>query len=90
MTPSADPSDFSGAPPLARMVTFCAFTDVEEQARIFDGWHLNYTQISGGRFHGSSSIVSLGGIRLLVEDLDKVILQQGAVPSDRVAVAVPL
>ncbi|WP_175709363.1 helix-turn-helix domain-containing protein [Burkholderia ambifaria] len=90
MTPSADPSDLSGAPPLARRVTFCAFTDVEEQARIFDGWHLNYTQISGGRFHGSSSIVSLGGIRLLVEDLDKVILQQGAVPSDRVAVAVPL
>ena len=90
MTPSADPSDFSGAPPFARTVAFCAFTDVEEQARIFDGWDLNYTQISGGLFHGSSSIVSLGGIRLLVEDLDKVILQQGAVPSDRVAVAVPL
>lgn len=90
MTPSADPSDFSGAPPFARAVAFCAFTDVEEQARIFDGWDLNYTQISGGLFHGSSSIVSLGGIRLLVEDLDKVILQQGAVPSDRIAVAVPL
>ncbi|KVL55329.1 AraC family transcriptional regulator [Burkholderia territorii] len=90
MTPSAAPSDLSGAPPFARTVAFCAFTDVEEQARIFDGWELNYTQISGGRFHGSSSIVSLGGIRLLVEDLDKVILQQGAVPPDRIAVAVPL
>ncbi len=90
MTPSADPSDLSGAPLFARTVAFCAFTDVEEQARIFDGWDLNYTQISGGLFHGSSSIVSLGGIRLLVEDLDKVILQQGAVPSDRIAVAVPL
>jgi AraC family transcriptional regulator, ethanolamine operon transcriptional activator len=74
----------------ARTVAFCSFTDVDEQARAFDGWSLNYTQISGGLFHGSSSIVSLGGIRLLVEHLDKVILQQGSVPSDRLAVAVPL
>ncbi|WP_240655930.1 helix-turn-helix domain-containing protein [Paraburkholderia phosphatilytica] len=63
---------------------------MDESARAFDGWALNYTQISGGLFHGSSSLVSLGGIRLLVEHLDKVILQQGAVPSDRIAVAVPL
>lgn len=90
MTPSAHPSDFSGNALFARTVTFCAFTDVEEQARSFDGWNMNYTQISGGRFHGSSSIVSLGGIKLLVEDLDKVILQQGAVPTERIAVAVPL
>ncbi|RQT25237.1 helix-turn-helix domain-containing protein [Burkholderia contaminans] len=90
MTPSARPSDFSGNTLFARTVTFCAFTDVEEQARSFDGWNMNYTQISGGRFHGSSSIVSLGGIKLLVEDLDKVILQQGAVPTERIAVAVPL
>ncbi|MGU7782696.1 helix-turn-helix domain-containing protein [Burkholderia sp. PU8-34] len=90
MTPSNHLSTVSGAPLFARKVAFCAFTDVEEQARVFDGWSLNYTQISGGLFHGSSSIVSLGGVRLLVEDLDKVILQQGAVPSDRIAVAVPL
>ena len=90
MTPPAHPSDFSGDPLFARTVAFCAFTDVEEQARAFDGWNMNYTQISGGRFHGSSSIVSLGGIKLLVEDLDKVILQQGAVPTERIAVAVPL
>ncbi|HKR40533.1 MAG TPA: helix-turn-helix domain-containing protein [Paraburkholderia sp.] len=78
-------------PPLfARGVAFCAFTDVNEQARAFDGWDLNYIQISGGTFHGSSSIVTLGGIRLLVESLDKVILQQGAVPTDRLAFAVPL
>jgi AraC family ethanolamine operon transcriptional activator len=90
MTPSDHVSDVSVAPLLARTVAFSAFTDVEEQARAFDGWSLNYTQISGGLFHGSSSIVSLGGVRLLVEDLDKVILQQGAVPTDRLAVAVPL
>jgi len=90
MTPSAHPSDFSGAPLFARTVAFCAFTDVEEQARSFEDWNLNYTQISGGLFHGSSSIVSLGGIKLLVENLDKVILQRGAVPSNRIAVAVPL
>ncbi|HEF4737635.1 helix-turn-helix domain-containing protein [Burkholderia multivorans] len=83
-------TDLSEAPLLARGVTFCAFTDVNEQARAFDGWDLNYTQISGGRFHGSSSILTLGGVRLLVESLDKVILQQGAVPTDRLAFAVPL
>ncbi|TXC83699.1 helix-turn-helix domain-containing protein [Paraburkholderia azotifigens] len=80
----------SGARLFAHTVAFCSFTDVDEQARAFDGWSLHYTQISGGLFHGSSSTVSLGGIRLLVEHLDKVILQQGSVPSDRLAVAVPL
>jgi AraC family transcriptional regulator, ethanolamine operon transcriptional activator len=74
----------------ARTVAFSAYTDVDEQARAFDGWSLDYTQISSGIFRGTSSVVSLGGIRLLVEQLDKIILQQGSVPSDRVAVAVPL
>ena len=82
--------DMSHAPLFARGVSFCAFTDVSEQARAFDGWHLNYIQMSGGSFHGSSSILTLGGIRLLVENLDKVILQRGAVPTDRLALAVPL
>ncbi|WP_327631917.1 helix-turn-helix domain-containing protein [Paraburkholderia sp. MPAMCS5] len=80
----------SSARLLARTVAFSSFTDVDEQARAFDGWSLQYTQISRGLFHGSSSIVSLGGIRLLVEQLDKVIMQQGSVPSNRLAVAVPL
>lgn len=74
----------------ARVVTFCAFTDVDEQARIFTGWNLDYTQISRGAFSGSSSIVSMGGVRVLVERLDKVILQRGSVPLGRIAVAVPL
>ncbi len=82
--------DVSHAPLFARGVAFSAFTDVNEQARAFDGWHLHYTQISGGSFHGSSSTLTLGGIRLLMESLDKVILQQGAVPNDRLALAVPL
>ncbi|SAK86685.1 AraC family transcriptional regulator [Caballeronia hypogeia] len=90
MSAASHPTTGSGTRRFARSVAFSAFTDVDEQARAFDGWSLNYTQISGGLFHGSSSIVSLGGIRLLVEHLDKVILQQGSVPSDRVAVAVPL
>jgi AraC family ethanolamine operon transcriptional activator len=80
----------SGARLFARAVAVCSFTDVHEQARAFDGWSLQYTQISGGLFHGTSSIVWIGGIRLLVEHLDKVIMQRGSVPSDRFAVAVPL
>lgn len=75
---------------VANSVTFCAFTDVDEQARIFKGWDLDYTQISRGAFSGSSSIASLGGVRVLVEHLDKVILQRGSVPAGRIAFAVPL
>jgi AraC family transcriptional regulator, ethanolamine operon transcriptional activator len=76
--------------PRAQSVAFIAHTNVDEQARVFEGWNLNYIQISKGRFHGASWVVSLRGIRLLVEDLDKVILQRGAVPADRLAIAVPL
>lgn len=75
---------------VANSVTFCAFTDVDEQARIFKGWNLDYTQISRGAFSGSSSIASIGGVRVLVEHLDKVILQRGSVPAGRIAIAVPL
>lgn len=75
---------------VARSVTFCAFTDVDEQARVFTGWDLDYTQISRGAFSGSSSIASIGGVRVLVEHLDKVILQRGSVPAGRIAIAVPL
>ncbi len=73
-----------------RSVAFCAFTDVDEQARIFSGWDLDYTQISRGAFSGSSSIALIGGVRVLVEHLDKVILQRGSVPAGRIAIAVPL
>jgi AraC family transcriptional regulator, ethanolamine operon transcriptional activator len=85
------PADIpASAAALARSVTFCAFTDVDEQARVFKGWDLDYTQISRGAFSGSSSIASIGGVRVLVERLDKVILQRGSVPAGRIAVAVPL
>jgi AraC family ethanolamine operon transcriptional activator len=76
--------------PFSREVAFQTFTSVDDQASAFKDWRLDYTQISDGVFHGSSSTVSFGGIRLLVEQLDKVVLQQGAVPKNRLAVAVPL
>jgi AraC family transcriptional regulator, ethanolamine operon transcriptional activator len=82
--------EVSGLPSSAQGVSFSAYTSVDEQARAFDGWDAQYTQISGGTFHGSLSTVSFGGIRLLVEGLDKVIFQQGAIASDRLVIAVPL
>lgn len=75
---------------LAQAVSYSAYTSVDEQARAFDGWSATYTQISGGVFHGSLSTVTLGGVRLLVEQLDKVIYQQGAIAPDRQVIAVPL
>ncbi|WP_233801451.1 helix-turn-helix domain-containing protein [Paraburkholderia sp. HP33-1] len=74
----------------AQAVSYCAYRDVDEQARAFEGWSATYTQISGGVFHGALSTVSLGGVRLLVEELDKVIYQQGAIAPDRLVIAVPL
>ncbi|MBN3756561.1 helix-turn-helix domain-containing protein [Paraburkholderia sp. Tr-20389] len=74
----------------AQAVSYSAYTNVDEQARAFDGWSATYTQISGGVFHGSLSTVTLGGVRLLVEELDKVIYQQGAIAPDRQVIAVPL
>jgi AraC family ethanolamine operon transcriptional activator len=75
---------------LAQAVSYSAYTNVDEQARAFDGWSATYTQISGGVFHGSLSTVTLGGVRLLVEELDKVIYQQGSIAPDRQVIAVPL
>jgi AraC family ethanolamine operon transcriptional activator len=83
-------NDGSGATWPAQDVAFCSFTDVEDQARSFDGWELVYTRLSGGPFQGSSSIVSVGAVRLLAERLNKTILQRGSVPAERLVVGVPL
>ncbi|WP_277189172.1 helix-turn-helix domain-containing protein [Caballeronia sp. BR00000012568055] len=88
--PPSSTRDVRGLPSFAQGVSFSAYTSVDEQASAFDGWDAQYTQISGGTFHGSLSTVSLGGVRLLVEGLDKVIFQQGAIASDRLVIAVPL
>ena len=76
--------------PSAQKASFCVSANVEDQARSFAGWNLSYTQISNGAFYGSSMIASAGGVHLLVEDLNKKILQRGAVPENRIAVGVPL
>jgi AraC family transcriptional regulator, ethanolamine operon transcriptional activator len=88
--PSPCASEVSGLPSRAQGVSFSAYSSVDEQASAFDGWDARYTQISSGPFNGSLSMVSLGGIRLLVESLDKVIFQQGAIASDRLVIGVPL
>jgi len=92
MTAPLQPStcEVSGTSFEAQGVSFSVYTSVDEQASAFDGWDARYTQISSGPFSGSLSMVSLGGIRLLVERLDKVIFQQGAIASDRIVIGVPL
>ncbi|WP_040652367.1 helix-turn-helix domain-containing protein [Pseudogulbenkiania ferrooxidans] len=74
----------------AQHASFCVNANVEDQARSFSEWHLSYTQISNGVFRGSSAIASAGGLYFLIEDLNKKILQRGAVPANRLAIGIPL
>ncbi|WP_396333903.1 helix-turn-helix domain-containing protein [Burkholderia anthina] len=79
-----------GMPLPAEQVAFSTFKDVHEQARGIDGWKLDYTQISCGRFEGNVKVARLGGVRLVLEQRNKVILSRGSTPSNRLVVTVPL
>lgn len=83
-------NDLAEPMPPAFAAAYGRYTDVEAQAQSFDGWDLRYLQISGGLFEGTAATLHVGGIRLMVEDLNRIILQRGSVPADRVAIAVPL
>ncbi|WP_232477670.1 helix-turn-helix domain-containing protein [Caballeronia calidae] len=74
----------------AEQVAFSTFKDVHEQARGIDGWKLDYTQISCGRFEGTVKVTWIGGVRLVLEQRNKVILSRGSTPSNRLVVTVPL
>ncbi|MFC3533126.1 helix-turn-helix domain-containing protein [Vogesella facilis] len=76
--------------PTTMRASFCVSANVEDQARSFAEWGLSYTQISNGIFRGSSVMASVGGLQLVVEDLNKKILQRGTVPKNRLAIGIPL
>lgn len=75
---------------LARRASYVVSKNLEEQALQFTDWHLQYKQISSGRFKGASAITQISGVRIHVEALNTRILQKGGVPEGTIAVGIPL
>ncbi|PQV52430.1 helix-turn-helix domain-containing protein [Paraburkholderia sp. BL21I4N1] len=63
--------------------------NIDEQAMLLDAWNQSYCQISRGTFDGSVSSFFAGGVRVLVERLNRTVYQRGQVAGSRVAVGIP-
>jgi AraC family transcriptional regulator, ethanolamine operon transcriptional activator len=63
--------------------------NIDEQAMLLDAWNQSYCQISRGAFDGSVSSFHAGGVRVLVERLNRTVYQRGQVAASRVAVGIP-
>jgi len=71
-------------------VVHTAFRDAVAQAASFDGWAVDYAQLSTGTFRGSNRQVDLGGIELILEDANQVLAQCGSVRPGTFVFGVPL
>jgi len=63
--------------------------NIDEQAMLLDAWNQSYCQISRGAFDGSVSSISAGGVRVLVERLNRAVYQRGHVAAQKIAVGIP-
>jgi AraC family transcriptional regulator, ethanolamine operon transcriptional activator len=66
------------------------FTDVEEQAGALTGWNQDYLQLSAGAFQGEICQIEGSGIKLFIERVQQSLLQTGVLPSNVLAVGIPL
>ena len=64
--------------------------DSDEQAAVLRAWNQSYCQLSAGAFAGSVIEIDTGAVHLVVEQLNRAVLQRGALPPNCVAVGVPL
>jgi AraC family ethanolamine operon transcriptional activator len=65
-------------------------TDAESQARAQPDWALHYQQLSGGAFSGCVHHIELPGLRLVREDSNRALHQQGALDHQGFGLAMPL
>ncbi|MCI0151569.1 AraC family transcriptional regulator, partial [Paraburkholderia sediminicola] len=63
--------------------------NIDEQAMLLDAWNQSYCQISRGAFDGSVSSFAAGGVRVLVERLNRTVYQRGQVARSKLAVGIP-
>lgn len=71
-------------------VSALRFSDAEEQACALTGWNQDYLQLSAGAFQGDICQLSGTGIKLFVEQVQQSVFQTGLLPSDVLAVGIPL
>ena len=64
--------------------------DTDEQAAMLRAWNQSYCQLSPGAFDGSVTAIDTGAVHIVVEHLNRAVLQRGALSPDCVAVGVPL
>ncbi len=64
--------------------------DTDQQAAVLRAWNQSYCQLSPGSFNGSVTAIDTGAVHIVVERLNRAVLQQGALSPDCVAVGVPL
>ncbi|MDP2819546.1 MAG: helix-turn-helix domain-containing protein [Polaromonas sp.] len=76
--------------PAAPNVGSLRFCDVEEQASALAGWNQDYLQLSPGAFQGEIYQLHGTGIRLFFEQVQQSVFQTGLLPSDVLAVGIPL
>lgn len=66
------------------------FRDTDEQAAVLRAWNQSYCQLSAGAFSGSVTEIDTGAVHVAIERLNRAVLQRGALPTNCVAVGVPL
>ena len=64
--------------------------DTDEQAAVLHGWNQSYCQLSPGAFDGSVTAIDTGAVHIVVEHLNRAVLQRGALSTGCVAIGVPL
>lgn len=77
------------AHPPRRAVEIHSCRNIDEQAMLLDAWNQSYCQLSRGAFDGSVGSVRVGGVRVLVERLNRTVYQRGQVAPNKVAVGIP-
>lgn len=63
--------------------------NIDEQASLLETWNQEYCQLSRGAFDGSVSTIRVGGIRVLMERLNRTVYQRGLVAPSHIAVGIP-
>ena len=64
--------------------------DTHQQAAMLQAWNQSYCQLSAGHFEGSVTEIDTGAVRVIVERLNRAVLQRGALSPDCIAIGVPL
>jgi AraC family ethanolamine operon transcriptional activator len=71
-------------------VHLAATRDIDDQAALLTGWNQSYAQLSAGAFEGRIAEAWLDGVHLFVEGTSRRLHQRGALPTDRLALGLPL